>query len=564
MSEQDFKRLVLGRRELVQSVFAASSLAFLSACGSLAPASGTSAGEGSSGAFKIGISAPSCIDPYNAVDYASLSVVSQMFCPLTSFDPASSSVETRAAASYSMNDDATEFTFKIRRARFHNGEDVDSHAFKRAWERMIDPKSAVVSAHGASSVAWLLALVEGYDELASGSVSGLSGVTCPDANTLAVKLAEPYAEFPIIVSHPALSPVPQAAIDDPVTFYEHPQGNGPYRLKGTFSSGKGLTLTRFKSYFEGSPSVSLLKFAVESASDGAYKEFQAGELDVCEVPIEQVRAAQSSRGVSEDGRVIEDGRRLAASPTLSTIYLACNTDRTFLKEQDVRRAISLAIDRSDLAKNLFRGVYTAASGIVPAGCEAAREEAWEYCTTDATRAGELLDGAHPLTDGARDVELKILASKTGFYEKLAEAIAGDLEVVGLSVSVEALDESEYASRRASGDYDLLLVRSEAAVPAADLMLYPLFASASIGAHNYARYSSSAFDKKIGEARSATDPSSRASLYREAEDIVADDVPVVPLLHPARLVAASDRVERMTVSFDGVVLMADAELAEGDN
>ncbi len=563
MSEQDFKHLVLGRRELVQSMFAASSLAFLSACGSLGPSSASSVSDGASGAFKVGIPAPSYVDPYNAVDYASLSVVSQLFCPLTSFDPTTSSVETRAAASYSMSDDATEFTFKIGQARFHNGESVDAHAFKRAWERMVDPKSAVVSAHGASSAAWLLSLVEGYNELASGSVSGLSGVTCPDSKTLVVKLREPYSEFPIVVSHPALSPVPQAAIDDPVTFYECPQGNGPYRLKAKFSEGKNIVLTRFKSYFEGNPSVPLLKFTVETATDDAYKEFQAGELDVCEVPIEQVRAAQSSRGVSEDGRVLEDGHRLAASPVLSTICLVCNTERTFLKEQDVRRAISLAIDRSALAKDLFRGAYTAALGIVPAGCDAAREEAWEYCTTDTTRAAELLDGAHPLADGTRDIELKILTSKTGFYEKLADAIVDDLGAVGLNVTVEAVEESECASRRSSSDFDLLLTRWDAAVPAADLMLYPHLASASIGARNYARYSSSAFDKKIDEARSATDAATRAALYREAEDVAADDVPVIPLLQPARLVAASDRVERMTVLSDGVVHMSDAELAGGE-
>lgn len=561
MSEQDFKRLVLGRRELVQSVFAASSLAFLSACSSMGGSSASSSTDSSSATFKIAVSAPGCIDPYNASDQASLSVVSQMFSPLTSYDATAGTVKPNAAASFSMNDDATEFTFKLRQARFHNGEDVDAHAFKRAWERMIDPKSAVVSAHGASSAAWLLALVEGYDDLAAGTVSGLAGVACPDSKTLVVTLSEPYSEFPIIVAHPALSPVPQAAVDDPVTFFAHPQGNGPYKLKGKFSEGKNLSLVRYKSFFDGTPTVASLKFVVESASDTAYKEFQAGELDVCEVPIEQVRAAQSSRGVSEDGRTIEEDKRLVTSPELSSVYLACNTERTFLKEQDVRRAISLAIDRSALAKDLFRGVYAESLGIVPNGCEAAREEAWEYCSTDTSRAAELLDAAHPATNGARDIELKILCSKTGYFGKLADAVADDLKVVGITTEVEAVDESDYASRRTSGDYDLLLARWEAPVPVADLVLFPLFSSASIGAHNDARYTSASFDKKIDEARAAQDQSTRISLYREAEDIVADDVPVVPLLQPARLVAASDRVSHLEILPGGVSCMSGAELTD---
>lgn len=560
MTEPGTNGIVLGRREFVQGVFAASALALLSGCSASTSGTATASGEIDATSLTVGITAPTCIDPYNAIDSSSALVASQLFSPLTAFDFSDGTLKPYAAASYAANDEATEFTFKLREARFHNGEDVDSRAFKRAWERMIDPKSAVVSTHGASSAAYLLSLVEGYDQLAQGAVSGLSGVSCPDERTLKVKLVCAFSEFPLIVSHPALAPVPQAAVDDPVAYFARPQGNGPYKLKKSYAAGESLTLVRYKGHFNVESPVKTIKFKIVEGADSAFKTFQAGELDISEAPIEQLRAAQSGRGLASDAHTLQDGARSAKVSDLEVIYLAFNTERAPLKNADVRRAISLSIDRSSLAKDLFRDVYSAATGIVPPSCEAARDEAWAWCAHDTSQAAELLDVEHPLESGKRDISLKILVRSEGVGGKLGEKLVSDLANSGIEAEIEYSADEDYDARRASGDFDLLLASWSVAVPAADSFLYPLFASASVGAHNDARFSSEEFDAKIAEARSAADTDQRVALYREAEDIVADAVPVAPLLVPARIVVASDKVARLVAGPNGALDLSGAELS----
>ncbi len=75
-------------------------------------------------------------------------------------------------------------------------------------------------------------MVEGYDDLLAGNATELSGVTCPDDETLVVKLSSAYADFPFVASHPALAPVPECAESDVKSFYLAPVGNGPFMMDG--------------------------------------------------------------------------------------------------------------------------------------------------------------------------------------------------------------------------------------------------------------------------------------------------------------------------------------------
>ena len=147
----------------------------------------------------------------------------------------------RWLASPSSNDDATEFTFKIKKAKFHNGDDVTSKSFKLGWERLVNTKSAVATEYGPSEVSYHLSMVEGYDDLLAGNATELSGVTCPDDETLVVKLASAYADFPFVASHPALAPVPECAESDVKSFYLAPVGNGPFMMDGKWRMARRST-----------------------------------------------------------------------------------------------------------------------------------------------------------------------------------------------------------------------------------------------------------------------------------------------------------------------------------
>lgn len=127
MADSMFHQPVMGRRAFVGGTLAASSMAFLAACGKKG---GDASGSESGSKLNFYINNPVCIDPYNVQEDQGTQVEYQLFDALTSYDAEKGEIVPLACESFESNDDATEFTFKIKKAKFHNGDDVTSKSFK--------------------------------------------------------------------------------------------------------------------------------------------------------------------------------------------------------------------------------------------------------------------------------------------------------------------------------------------------------------------------------------------------------------------------------------------------
>ena len=275
MADSMFHQPVMGRRAFVGGTLAASSMAFLAACGKKG---GDASGSESGSTLNFYINNPVCIDPYNVQEDQGTQVEYQLFDALTEYDNEKGEIVPLACESFEANDDATEFTFKIKKAKFHNGDDVTSKSFKLGWERLVNTKSAIATEYGPSEVSYHLSMVEGYDDLVAGKATELTGVTCPDDETLVVKLTSAYADFPFVASHPALSPVPECAETDVKSFYLAPVGNGPFMMDGKWEDGQEINLKKFDDYYGDKAKIDAIHFQVIKDVETAYKEFQAGNL----------------------------------------------------------------------------------------------------------------------------------------------------------------------------------------------------------------------------------------------------------------------------------------------
>ena len=234
-------KLMIGRRTVfVKGGLAASALAALAGCGKKSTSSSDSSDSAATGGtFKYYIGNPVAIDPYNAQESEGTQVEHILFDALTDYDWDKEEVVPKAAKSWDVSDDGLTYTFHlVEGAKFHNGDTVDAKSFKRGWERIANPKMATPS-----DINYHLAPIEGYDEMNSGDATEISGLTCPDDNTFVVKLKYPMADWPYVCAHPALAPVPQAALDDPDSFLVAPIGNGPFRMDGTWVSDRSDTST---------------------------------------------------------------------------------------------------------------------------------------------------------------------------------------------------------------------------------------------------------------------------------------------------------------------------------
>lgn len=505
--------------------------------------------------YYIGL--PACIDPYNASIADGLQVVYQLFDPLTRYDYQTQSVTGLAALSYEVSDDARTFTFRLNSATFHDGTSVAAADFKRAWERVASPASAAAKAHGASQWSYLLSLVSGYAEVASGSATDLAGVTCPDERTLRVELSAPYADFPLLCAHPALSPVPASAEGDPDSFFKRPVGNGPFAMSASWQEGHNISLVRNEAYYRAGASIDGVLFSVLDSGDTAVKRFEAEALDVSTVYPAQATAMRDGYGVPDDGDTASVGAGVLLGPELGVYYLACNTKLDPLDTAVLRRAISLAIDRKAICDTVYRGTMLPANSIVPPGVQGRPEDGWAYVEHDEERANELLDALAPLESGSRGIRVTVSFSKSGGHEKVVDAIAASLKKMGIEVVEDKVEAEAIESGAATARMQLIRLDWTPDAPCLDAVLYPLFHSSS--PHNLSAFADDEVDALLDQARSAVDDGQRIDLARQALDKVADDMPVIPLMYDTHRLVASKRVSRLYVDPAGFAHLAAAEL-----
>lgn len=554
---------MIDRRALLKGLAAVAMLPVLAGCSGRDDAAGVAGGEDLSDTLLYRLKTPRSIDPFDA-DTIGLAVVSQLFDPLMRYDFTAGELACHAAESVETNDDATAFTFHLHSGSvFSDGGAVDAASFKRAWERLVDPDSSSARMYDTSPWAYLLTLVEGYDALSTGTANGLSGVTCPDALTLRVTLSRPYADFPLLCAHPALSAVPAAALDDAEAFHACPIGNGAFALTGAWDGTGALALKRVDGYagpFSGGAvlessnesgtadgPVASVRFVFDDDSSSAYKRLEAGDIDVAEVPVEQREDAEDAFGPQTDGLTLSGGKHLLSAQEPTVVFLACNMTEPPFDNADVRRALSLAIDREALCDKVYRGAAAPATDAVPSCIATDGDASWPYASYDPERAKQLLELHYPADgDGARELEVTISCGKDGTDAKLVDAIAADFKAVGASVKIEAVEWDDLVSRFRTGGFACGLTSWTPDAPSLDSALYPLFRSGVAAAGNYARYADADVDAALDGARAVTDATARRQALSRALRIVGEASPVIPLVIPVRMVATSDRVSSLAI------------------
>lgn len=494
------------------------------------------------GIFYAYLEQPSSIDPAYAVEPEDLKVVTELFDSLTAVDPLLH-VVPGAAERWEANADATVFTFHLRpNATFHDGQPVTADTFKRAWQRVIPrpgrPRSAAAD---------LLAPVQGYEQARTGG--DLSGVVARDPTRLEVTLGASFAEFPAVVSHPALGPVPQAAIDDPDGFAQQPIGNGAFRMDGPWQPGQFIRLEAFDGYGGEKPKLDQLIYRIyegDGAAGAGYEDFADGNLDLAPVPPDKMKSAMNRYGRSQDGYT---GPGVINGVRLVTAFYGFNTERPPFDDPTIRQALSLLIDREGIVKDLNDEARTAAHSLVPPALEGYQPPKCEFCNYDPGRAMQLLGGRH-----IRPVELVFFEGVD--HQAVAERVQRDVNsVLGPgTLTLRPLPQAEWLDAIRRGETAFFLSGWIAEYPSPEALLYPLFHQSRVGIDNVTRYKNPDVNTLLDRARRELDPVKRAALWHEAEGIVLSDLPVAPLFHYRHARVVASRVRGFTMSPMGDVDM----------
>lgn len=536
----------MNRRAFIKVGAAAAAAASLGACGHRSSSDGKSSGEGaaSGGTISYAITNPTSIDPFDIEEFNGAAVASQLFDQLTVYDYETEELKPCVAESWESSDEAATWTFHIKKGlKFHDGTDVTAKSFQYGWNRLCNPNTTTAP----SVVAYHLAMVKGYSDVIAGNAEELEGLSCPDDYTLRVELTEPYADFPFVVYCTPLSPIPDCAKDNFDVYSKAPVGNGPFQMDGTWNEGQYISLKRYEDYAGDNPAkCDAVHFGIYKDTVTAFREFEAGNLDLCDIPNGRVKETVEKYGQSDDGYTSSPNKQTMVGDVLYTEYLAYNVNDPILSDKRVRQAMSLAINRQNLCDTLYEGFATPAGDIVPPGIKGNDETTWQYCDYDVDKAAKLLDEAgYPAgPDGMRGIDLTIMVSSNNKTDE-SEILQSDWKALGINVTIDQKEYAKMLDDYIAGTFQIGFRGWTADYPIMDNFLQPLMYT-GVG-DNVSHYSSAEFDSKLDEARKTVDEGERVQLMHEADAIAAEDMPIIPMLHKTLAKVASNRFTNIKVN-----------------
>jgi oligopeptide transport system substrate-binding protein len=293
---------------------------------------------------------PASLDPALSQDIAGLKVLMHLFEGLTAPDPKDARAVPAAAERWEVSPDGTTWTFRLREARWSNGDPVTAHDFVWAWRRAADPRTA-------SPLVDRLFVLRHARAVARGEAPPESlGVRAPDARTLVAELAHVAPYFPELLSLSVFFPVHRATVERHGAEWVRPGRmvhNGPYRLESwTFNDRKVFVRNPL---YRAASEVKLGKFVFLSVADdnAAWRLYESG---ACHWLFRAPPDAVDTYANRPDH---------VAAPYNAVYYYVFNTRVRPLDDPRVRRALSRTIDRDGIVRSILRGGETPALRLVP-------------------------------------------------------------------------------------------------------------------------------------------------------------------------------------------------------
>ena len=538
------------------AVAVAAMAVLLSACGGGGSDSDNGGGGSSDGAsggtFSLYIGEPeNPLVPGNTSESEGSQVVEALWTGLVQYGE-DGSVEYTGVAESIESEDATTWTVTLKDGwTFHDGTPVTAASFVDAW-------NYTAYSPNAQGGSYFFANVEGYDALQAptdeaGEPTGepaateMSGLSVVDDQTFTVTLTAPFAQYPVTVGYNAFYPLPESFFTDPGAAGTLPVGNGPFKADEEFVPGQGFSLTKYEDYAgDDAAKADGVEFRVYGEINTAYTDVQGGNLDILNnIPPDAITTAQD-----------EFGDRYSETESSSFTYMGFPTYDPRFADKRVRQAFSMAIDRQSITDAIFGGTRTPALDVIAPVVDGYRDDACEYCVLDVDRANQLLDEAG--FDRSQPVDLWFNAGAG--HDAWVQAVGNQLrENLGVEYALQGnLDFAEYLplgdEKGFTGPFRLGWSMD---YPSPQNYLEPLFSTAAQppAGSNSAFYSNPEFDDLVSQGNQAASNEEAIELYQQADDVLLEDMPVIPMFFGLEQTVWADTVDDVVVDIFGRVDVA---------
>jgi oligopeptide transport system substrate-binding protein len=466
------------------------------------------------------LSEPSDLDPQTVSSLQDFQIIVGLFEGLTNYDPATAEPMPGVATHWESNLNGLQWTFHLRpEAKWSNGETVTAHDFVWAYQRVLSAKL------GSEYAAMLFCLVNAREYLA-GDITDFSavGVKAIDDLTLELSLAYPVPYLPGMVAHAVWFPLHRDTIlahgdmDRRGTHWTRPGnlvGNGPFFLT-EWKHDQYIRIERNTHYWDtANVRLNQVNFYPLANSTTEEAAFRSGQLHAT-VTIPQAKIDVYKTDPEKAGL-------LKQHPQLATYFYRLNVERPPLNDPRVRRALSMAIDRKKIIEAVAKGDQIPAFNLTPPGTGGYESPA--IITYDPEGARKLLAAAgFPGGEGFPSIEL--LYNTSDGHRSLAAALQQMWRTeLGINITPYNQEAKVWNDTMREGNYDI--ARTGWVGDYLDASTFLDLMTTENG-NNQTNWSNARYDALIEKSRTVLDKSARFELYREAESILMEESPIIPL------------------------------------
>lgn len=464
-------------------------------------------------------SEPASLDPHKVESDVEFNIISDMFDGLVAVKP-DGTIEPRLAASW---ENKGNWIFHLREGiTWSDGTPITAQDVVWSWQRLVDPKTASPYA----SYLGNMNIVNAAD-IAEGKKSpDTLGVKALDDKTLEITLTQPTAAFLPMLAHPSLVALDKTLITrfaEKWTKPEHFVSSGPYTLSQWVVNERIVGKRNPRYWDDAHTVINQVTYLPISSEAADVNRYRAGEIDITStVPINQFALLKKTMP-----------EQLDVSPHLATYYYEFNTTRPPFNDARVRRALNMALDKEIIAgKVLGQGQRPAwlvsqpeIGGITlknPDYASWPREKRIAEAKKLLAEAG--FGDDHPLS-------FNLLYNTSESHQRIAIAAASMWKKnLGVEARLQNQEWKTMLDAKRTGNFDAVRYAWIADYDDATTFLNNFRTGDS---SNTSRYSNPAYDAALLNAAKAPDIAARGRYYQQAEDLLAQDVPSIPVYHYVR-------------------------------
>ena len=473
-----------------------------------------------------------------------------MFAGLVSFDK-DGKAKNEVADSITANDDATQYDIKLKDGwKFTDGTDVTAESFTKAWSYTANAKNAQLCSSFFSSI-------KGYDALQNtDNLKGdeqLEGLKIVNDHEFTVDLNQSDSVFAIKVGYSAFAPLPESFYKDTDAFGEAPVGNGPYKFQ-SWDHDNEIVLVKNPDYKGNrTPKNDGVTFKVYTKDDAAYADIQSGALDVMEsVPASATKTFETDETVQAYNKAGSVIQQFTIPSSLK--HFEAGTEEGTLR----RQAISMAINRENICDKVLNGTGTPAvdftSPLTPGYSDSLKGS--ENLKYNEKKAKELWEKANAISPWTSDDKLTFSYNADGGAKPIFEAVVNSVKnTLGIDVTTNPVPtfqefRNDVTDRKMTGAFR---TGWQPDYPSPENYLYQLYSSSAADGNgsNDGDYKNSAFDDLCSKAAAAQTTDEANKLYQQAQEILLNDLPAVPLYYSNANGVAASGVKNFVMNWQNV-------------